>query len=230
MYSHSNSFGRLFGQDYATFINSSIQSQYVAFKADITAKINAMQTRPSFDTQTIEMDAGDTRVLTDTRGVLKDYQSIDRTVNGIRFQHNYGENTLTITITDSCNIENYYLTDLVATGWGLIKEESADYDTTIYFEFPNGVQNQLRAMHYNDPVPMALNLKINLAGNLEITKTNTNGNLVDGTVFNLTGPNGYNQNHVVSGGKLLVEKLRKGTYTLKEVNSVNRLLNKCNII
>ena len=43
------------------------------------------------------------------------------------------------------------------------------------FSFREGVQNQLYAMHYNDPVTMNLDLKINLLGNLELNKLNTNG-------------------------------------------------------
>ena len=57
-----------------------------------------MEKRPSFDTTTITIDAGTTKTLTDTNGVLKDYGSIDKTLNEIRFQHIKGENSLTITV------------------------------------------------------------------------------------------------------------------------------------
>ena len=211
------------GQDSGTFVDSTIASQYESFKADINSKINNMSKRTNFDGQQIEVDAGSSTVLIDTNGVLKDYQSIDITDKNIRFQHTLGENTLTITVFDNCDIENYYLTDLVATSWGLIKEESIDHDTTIYFDFPTNLQDQLYCLNYNDPIPLSLALKINLYGELELTKTNTNNDLVDASIFNLKGPNNYNQDIEVVGGKLKVEKLRKGTYQLKEKFAPNRI-------
>ena len=59
-------------------------------------------------------------------------------------------------------------------------------------------------------------LKINLLGNIELTKKNTNNDLVNGAIFNVKGPNNYNESFTVSNGKLLIEKVRKGTYTIKE--------------
>ena len=212
------------GQNSGTFLSSTNQNEYNDFKANINAKISAISQRPSFNATSIDLDVGDTKVLTDTNNVLKDYQSIDKIDNGIRFQHTYGENTLTITATDSCDVENYTVYNSTAISWGLIKADSVDHDTTLYYSFPSGAQSQLYSLHYNDPVSLTVDLKINLAGNLEITKTNVNGDLLDGTIFNLTGPNGYNQNHTVSGGKLLIEKLKKGSYVLKEQNSVNGYL------
>jgi uncharacterized surface anchored protein len=203
-------------QNHATFKDSSIQSGYINFKNDINNKINAMQTRPSFDGTIVTIDAGDTKTLTDTNGVLADYCSIDNTKDNVRFQHTKGENTLTITVPDNCNVERINISDNTFKEWGMIKEESRDQDTTIYFSFANGVQNQLMALHYNDPVPMAMSVQINLTGKLELTKLDTNHNLINGAVFNITGPNGYNQDVTVANGKILVENLKKGTYTIKE--------------
>ena len=96
-----------------------------------------------------------------------------------------------------------------------MKEESKDQDTNVYFSFKTGVQDQLMALHYNDPVPLAFSLKINLLGNLELSKLNTNKDLVDGSVFTVNGP-GYNGDVTVQNGKILLEKIKKGTYTIKE--------------
>ena len=51
---------------------------------------------------------------------------------------------------------------------------------------------------------------------LELQKLNTNGDLVDGAIFNVTGANGYNQDVTVDNGKITIEKLRQGTYTINE--------------
>ena len=204
------------GQSNATFRDSTVQADYVAFKNDINNKINNMQTRPSFDSTTIEIEAGETKVLNDTNGVLADYSSIDNTKDNVRFQHNKGENTLTITVSEDCTVESLNISDSTFQSWGLVKEESRDQDTTVYFSFTTGVQDQLMALHYNDPVPMAMSLKINLFGKIELTKLSTNNDLIDGAVFNITGPDGYNQDVTVKNGKITVEKLKRGTYTIKE--------------
>lgn len=203
------------GQSYAKFNNSTYQSQYEDFKNEINMKINTMSTRPSFDTENIVLEAGETKVLTDTNKVLADYGSIDNWKDGIRFQHNKGENTLTITVSDNCAIEKLNISDNTMKSWGLIKEGTEDCDSTIYFEFEDDVQNQLYALNYNDPVSLAFSLRINLLGNLELSKLNTNGDLVDGSIFTVNGP-GYNGDVEVKNGKIVLEKIKKGTYTIKE--------------
>ena len=204
------------GQSSATFKNSSIQSQYNSFKATINQQINDMAKQPSFVGTTIELEAGETKTITDTNNVLKDYNSIDKTVDGLRFVHNKGENTITITVNQNCNVENYRVSDTTMKEWGMIKDGTQDNDTTIYFTFPDGVQDQLYSLHYNDPVTMSLSLKINLLGNLELSKLNTNGDLVDGAKFRVTGPNNFNQLVTVKDGKITLEKIRRGTYTIRE--------------
>ena len=203
------------GQSYAKFNNSTYQSQYEDFKNEINMKINTMSTRPSFDAENIVLEAGETKVLTDTNKVLADYGSIDNWKDGIRFQHNKGENTLTITVSDNCAIEKLNISDNTMKSWGLIKEGTEDCDSTIYFEFEDDVQNQLYALNYNDPVSLAFSLRINLLGNLELSKLNTNGDLVDGSIFTVNGP-GYNGDVEVKNGKIVLEKIKKGTYTIKE--------------
>lgn len=207
------------GQSNATFIDSAVQGRYVAYKNEINAKIDNMQRKPSFSNTTITVEAGETTTLTDTNGVLADYTSIDKTTEGIRITHNKGENTMNITVNDDCTRENYRISDEMMKSWGMIKEETRDNDTTIYFSFREGVQNQLYAMHYNDPVTMNLDLKINLLGNLELSKLNTNGDLVEGAIFNVTGANGFNQDVEVKNGKITLEKIKKGTYLVKEKSS-----------
>ena len=203
------------GQSSATFRDSSLQSQYESFKNTINNQINTMKRRPSFDGQTIEVEAGESTTVNDTNGVLQSYSSIDTTSNNIGFQHNKGENTLTITVPENCTIERLNISDETMASWGMIKEESRDNDTTVYFEFADGVQNQLYALGYNDPVTMTMDLKINLLGELELTKLNTNGDLVEGSVFTVDGP-GYHGDVTVTDGKIKLERIKKGIYTIKE--------------
>ena len=211
------------GQSNATFVDSSIQSQYEALKNTINSQINSTSARPSFDATTIELNAGDTYTATDSNGILASYNSIDTTTNGIRFQHNKGENTLRITISENCEVESLRVSDATTIAWGLIKEGTEDNDSTIYFEMDDGAQDQLYALHYNDPVSLSFSLKINLLGKLELNKLNTNGDLVDGSVFTVNGP-GYNGDVTAQNGKILLEKIKKGTYTIKEKSVVTGYL------
>jgi len=209
------------GQSYATFTNSSIQSQYESFKADVNSKMSKIETKPSFVKETITIDVGTTKTLTDSNGVLKDYNSIDKTVDGIRIVHNKGENTMQITVDSSCTAETYKITDGMMESWGVIKEETKDNDTTVYITFSDGVQNQLYALNYNDPVTMSLDLKINVFGKLEIAKKDEKGNYVPNTSFKIS----YNSDmsnpigtyKTGSNGKVTIDKLQPKTVYIQEV-------------
>ena len=209
----------ILGQSNATFKDSSIQSQYISFKAEINEKIANMKKQPSFVYETITVGVGETKTITDSNNVLKDYVSFDKTVDGIRISHTKGQNTLTITVDENCTKETYKITESTMKEWGIIKEETADKDTTVFFTFREGVQNQLYALNYNDPVTMLLDLKIDQYGRLELSKLNTNGDLVDGAVFNVKNSSGFNQDVEVTNGKIVLEKLKKGTYYIKEKSS-----------
>lgn len=207
------------GQSFATFVNSTYQAEYQAFKERIDNEINQISARPSFNGKTITITAGESKTITDTNGVLSAYNSIDKTQDGVRYQHSAGSNSMTITVYDSVETENIRISDSTFQSWGMVKGETEEHDTTVYFEFPSGIQDQLYAMHYNDPVTLNLSLKIELLGNLELKKLETTGKLVDGAIYNVSSSNGYNKDVTVTNGKITLEKLRKGTYFVKEIKA-----------
>ena len=207
------------GQSSATFIDSDIQAEYVRFKSNIENQISQIQARPSFNGTTIKITAGESKTITDTNGVLSSYKSLDKTENGIRYQHTAGNNNMTITVNENVETENIRISDSTFQSWGMIKEGTEDNDTTVFFEFPSGTQDQLYAMHYNDPVTLNLSLKIELLGNLELKKLESTGKLVDGAIYNVSSSNGYNKDVTVTNGKITLEKLRKGTYVVKEIKA-----------
>lgn len=207
------------GQSFATFVNSTYQAEYQAFKERIDNEINQISARPSFNGKTITITAGESKTITDTNGVLSAYNSIDKTQDGVRYQHSAGSNSMTITVYDSVETENIRISDSTFQSWGMVKGETEEHDTTVYFEFPSGIQDQLFAMHYNDPVTLNLSLKIELLGNLELKKLETTGKLVDGAIYNVSSSNGYNKDVTVTNGKITLEKLRKGTYFVKEIKA-----------
>ena len=203
-------------QSNATFIDSNIQNQYILFKEEINSKIKNMQLKPSFCNTVLTIDIGQTITLTDENAVLADYLSVDKTIQGIQIKHNKGENIMTITAKDECTIENYTITEDMMKSWGVIKENSKDNNTTIFFSFKDGVQDQLYSMHYNEPVAMSINLQVNQFGNIELSKLDEKGKLIDGAVFQITGPDNFSKEVTVTNGKVKIEKLKKGTYTIKE--------------
>lgn len=206
----------ILGQSNATFIDSNIQNQYILFKDQINSNINNIQKKPSFCNTTITLNVGESITLTDTNGVLAEYPTIDKTVEKIRIVHNKGENTITVTVGEDCTLDKYTITEEMMKNLGLIKESSKDNDTTIFFSFRDGVQDQLYSMNYNDPVSMSMNLQINQFGKIELSKLDTEGGLIEGAVFQVNGPDNFSKEITVTSGRITVEKLKQGIYTIKE--------------
>lgn len=215
-------------QSSATFRDSSIQNSYVNFKNEVNSKINTMRRQPSFINDTITIEAGETKTISDSNNVLKDYVSFDKTVDGIRIAHTKGQNTLSITVDENCTRETYKISESTMKSWGIIKEESADKDTTVYFVFKDGVQNQLYALDYNDPVGMLLDLKINLYGKLELAKKDNKGNYIPNTTFKISRnsdmSNPIGTYTTGSNGKVIIDQLKRGTIYIQEVSVPEHLI------
>lgn len=209
----------ILGQSNATFINSDEQQGYIDFKNRIDSEIANIEKRPSFNGKTITIDAGETKTITDSNGVFTEYGAIDNTKDGIRFVHEKGSNSMTISVNENTNLENYRISDNTFREWGMIKNGTEDNDTMVYFEFEEKAQNQLYCMSYNDPVTLNFSLKIEALGQLELSKLNTNGDLIDGAIFNVTGVNNFNKDITVTNGKIEIDKLKKGNYFIKEKSS-----------
>ena len=172
-----------------------------------------MGQRASFDDTTIKLQVGEIKTITDTNGVLEKYETIDINDAGIRIMHTKGENTMQFLATEECTVENYRITDNKCIEWGFIKEETEERNSTVYIEFKEGVQDQIYSMDYNDPVTLKLSLEIEAKGRLELIKTNDNSDLINSSVFIITGPNNYRNEVTVSDGKIVLEDLAKGIYT-----------------
>ena len=203
----------------STFTDSSVQARYESFKADINNQIAQRSKLPSFNKGSVEMNAGESVTLTDMNGILSGYNSCDGTLDGIRFEHTNGSNELKITVSENCNTENFIFTDAKAKQIGLYKHEGGtDFR---HYHFGSHQQN-IYSNYYPDDPTVSLNMKINLYGKLELTKTNDKDQLVDGSVFKLKGKtNGYEKDVTVQNGKILVEQIPHGEYTLVETKRPN---------
>lgn len=204
------------GQSSAIFIDTNIQKNYETFKSNINKELEEIEKKPSFNNETINLEAGEEKILTDENGILKDYCSIDKTINDVRVIHTKGENTLKIIVSENCKVNEINISEQIMKSWGMIKEETKKNNTAIYFEFKDGVQNQLYSLNYNSPVSLSINLKITPYGKLELSKLNEDGKLINGSIFEITGPENYHKEIEVTNGKILLEKLKIGTYSVKE--------------
>lgn len=203
-------------QSNARFIDDNIQNEYENFKVEIKKKSEEIEQKPSFNNQIIRLEAGEEKIIKDENNILKEYCKIDKEIEGIRINHALGENTLKIKVPEDCNVKQIYLTEEIMKKAGLIKEETKQNNTTIYFEFSRGVQNQIYSLNYNSPVSFSLNLQIIPNGNLEIKKLNKEGKLIDGSVFEITGPENFKKEVTVVNGKIKLQKLKIGKYIIKE--------------
>lgn len=203
-------------QSSANFIDSNVQKEYEQFKADINKKIEEIERKPSFNNQTINLDAGEEKTLVDENNILSEYCNIDKELDGVRVIHIYGENTLKIKVSENCNITQIHISEEMMNSLGLIKEETKQNNTTIYLEFNQGVQNQIYSLNYNSPVSFSINLQITPYGNLELKKINKEGNLIDGSIFEITGPENFYKEVQVANGNIKLEKLKIGKYQVKE--------------
>ena len=64
----------ILGQSSASFIDSSVQADYVNFKNNIENQIADIERRPSFDGSTITIQAGTSKTITDDYGLFSKYE------------------------------------------------------------------------------------------------------------------------------------------------------------
>ena len=61
-------------------------------------------------------------------------------------------------------------------------------------------------------------------GNLQVGKKDDRGNWVAGARLRITGPDGFNQEITTVEGPTLIEKVKKGTYTVEEIQAPDKMI------
>ena len=154
---------------------------------------------------------------------LSAYQSFSQSKDGVTFSHTQGSNDLVITISDNCNVENvtfnsreYGLYQLMPNGSAYNSSTMSNY---MYFTFTSGSVQNLIFSNYVDPSAFSVSVHVE-SGKIEIRKTNNMGNAVSDCVFGLYRNNEctdlVKKANTNNEGKILIEKLKPGTYFVKE--------------
>ena len=196
---------------------------YANWVAEAEGYYNQYHGNTSFNCSTQSVAIGDRKVITDNNGKLSAYQSFSQSKDGVTFSHTQGSNDLVITISDNCNVENvtfnsreYGLYQLMPNGSAYNSSTMSNY---MYFTFTSGSVQNLIFSNYVDPSAFSVSVHVE-SGKIEIRKTNNMGNAVSDCVFGLYRNNEctdlVKKANTNNEGKILIEKLKPGTYFVKE--------------
>ena len=193
---------------------------YANWVAEAEGYYNQYHGNTSFNGSTQSVAIGDRK---DNNGKLSAYQSFSQSKDGVTFSHTQGSNDLVITISDNCNVENvtfnsreYGLYQLMPNGSAYNSSTMSNY---MYFTFTSGSVQNLIFSNYVDPSAFSVSVHVE-SGKIEIRKTNNMGNAVSDCVFGLYRNNEctdlVKKANTNNEGKILIEKLKPGTYFVKE--------------
>lgn len=168
--------------------------------------------RPSFHNSDITIKVGETVRLSDTNEVLGTYNVISTGGLDVYIEGNDLVITGTISANDSSSI--VFKKNIAASDTG----------TSILYDAGAGVQ-KIGSFYVEDPNGGSVRVNVEKYGALEITKTDKNNALLNGATVNVKSSDGtYNQNHVVTGGKITISDLDPKEYVVKEVTAPNGYL------
>lgn len=168
----------------------------------INSRIANHTKRPAFHNTTQSVKVGETFTLTDSTLSSFDVNSLP---NGLKLVNKSG-NSLTLEVTSNA-IDNGSLS--------LIKKAANKEGSSIVYKKPG---NQTFAMFKNDdPVYATLHFELTF-GNIEISKKDTNGNIISNAVFELSNDksNIIGTYTTASNGKATINDLIEGTYYIRE--------------
>lgn len=206
----------------STYMSDNIYNEW---KSKTEQYINLYyNTLPSFQGNTINIDYGSTKTITDNNHSLQYYPSFTHTVNGVTFSHTTGSNSLNISVTQNCtshsvNFDSSAYNIYMNTPDG--KPYDADTMNFISFEFHDSNVQNLMFSRFVDPTAFGLYINIEW-GDIELTKQDIYGASIDGTEFGLyTNKNCTNRiaTATSNNGKVKFEYLAPGTYYVKEIKA-----------
>ena len=213
----------------SSYMSSSIYSSWLGETESIYN--NYHNGNVSFNNQTGNVAIGETKTFTDTNGVLSSYPSFTQTSNGVTFNHTQGSNDLIVTVdkNSDANSASFLSTDcgvyrLMPNGAQYSSHEMSNY---MYFHFTSGSIQDLIFSSYVDPTFFNFNIQVE-SGKIAIKKTDNTGTAIAGCTFKLYRDENCSQEVSTgvssSNGTISFEKLKPGTYYIKEVGATSGYL------
>ncbi|WP_233638317.1 SpaA isopeptide-forming pilin-related protein [Carnobacterium maltaromaticum] len=126
-------------------------------KNEILAKVNAHNTKPSFNNQTVTLNVGDSITLDDTNGVLSKYGNLAN--NSANLQINKSGNQLKLTATSSSKETGNLQYNIANAG---------DVGTSFVYNKPS--EQKVATFKLSNAGSFQLNVKVNLNGNVKLKK------------------------------------------------------------
>ncbi|EAF0859633.1 LPXTG cell wall anchor domain-containing protein [Listeria monocytogenes] len=184
-------------------------------KNEILAKVNAHNTKPSFNNQTITLNVGDTITLNDTNGVLSKYGNLAS--NSANLQLNKSGNQLKLTAT-SLSKETGKLQYNIAN--------ANDVGTSFVFNKPN--EQKVATFKLSNAGSFQLNIKVNLNGNVKLKKVDEDtGQPVPNTKMKFEFNEQSKEIVTDTNGLAQINDLKAGTkIKITEVTASNGFVNK----
>lgn len=177
-------------------------------KAQINEKIKKLWMKPSFDGQTITLDAGNSLTLTDTNQVLSSFNGGSEQIEGVNIKKE--GNTLTILATREAKNGGVYKLSKLAksmTGASLIHKKQGSQAIVVPLQ--------------NDSCTMKLNVNVNQYGSLKIAKQDKEGNYIPNTIFKVSYDKKMNnpigEFKTGKDGSVVIDKLKPQTVYIQEI-------------
>ena len=191
----------------------------------VESMLSQYHNRVSFDGATVSLNVGQETIITDTNGVLSQYETFSQEVTGgVIFSHDEGSNDLKMIANNAVESANfnsgfYGKYKKMPNGDVFASETMGNY---LYIEFPKGRIQNLIFSSFVDPSGFVVYVGVS-SGKAKIKKVNESGDPVGGCTFGIfTNPECTNQ--VATGtsdasGEIIIDSLSPGTYYVKEMSA-----------
>lgn len=145
----------------SSYMSSSIYSSWLSKTENY---YNQYHNNVSFNGNSNKLDIGESKTISDSKGVLQNYESFNQTIDGVTFSHTKGSNDLTITATNNSNSgkvtfnsKSYGLYELLPNG---AKYSSSTMSNYVYFHFTSGSVQDLIFSNYIDPSFFSISVEV----------------------------------------------------------------------
>lgn len=145
---------------------------YTSWLEQTESAYNQYYSNVSFNSTTQKLNYG-LNSITDTSGVLQNYDTFTKNVQGITFSHTKGNNYLEITVSSSAtgqvtfNSKNYGIYKLTPNGTAYSSSTMSGY---IYFKFESGSVQNLIFSNYIEPSYFEFSVQIE-SGEITLVKS-----------------------------------------------------------